>query len=130
MGEPVSILAQASSRAVLVLVILFAGLYAYAWRNPLGADAHLIDPGRFRAVEVERLKAGLPDPARVRVRDEFVAGSKPWIVVCGEVNARDDRGNLTGFRRFIAGPSFKAMGGDVEDGVMDALWSAMCVRKR
>jgi len=117
MGEPVSILAQASSRAVLVLVILFAGLYAYAWRNPL-------------AVEVERLKAGLPDPARVRVRDEFVAGSKPWIVVCGEVNARDDRGNLTGFRRFIAGPSFKAMGGDVEDGVMDALWSAMCVRKR
>ena len=117
-------------RALAVLGALLAALYVYAGRNRVSSDTRVVDRERFRAAELERLKEGLVDPEGVRLRDTFVSASRGRYVVCGEINARGEAGRLTGYQRFIVGPTFKAIERDTPDGTVDDLWSSLCERKR
>jgi hypothetical protein len=85
-----------------------------------------LDRKRYIAHWEEQLRATLNDPESAKFRDESVSlrGQKP--VVCGEVNARNERGGYDGFRHFVAGPGFIVIAGVHDAGVVAKHWQELC----
>lgn len=122
------LLRRPAVRAAIALAVLFAGLFVYAGRTPLGP--WLVDPARVKIDELERLRTSLRDPESARFRGEFVAGGRPLFVVCGRVNVKDDAGAYVGYQRFITAPTFRVLEKAVDADTMDELWGALCARRR
>jgi hypothetical protein len=117
--------------ASAILLAVFLLLFAYAYRNPLTPDTpRVLDPHRIKTTAEEEVRFEIRDGDSARFRDEFVSGIRPILVVCGEVNHRNDTGGYTGFRRFIGGSEFVALESEVGPEIMSELWSAMCRRER
>lgn len=108
---------------------IFLVLYAYAASEPLTPHTpRVLDPSRFKAAAQASVLSELKDPDSARFRDEFISDIRPILVVCGEVNQRDDGGGYIGFKRYISGPEFVAVETTVGPAIMDVFWPAMCRR--
>jgi len=126
-----SLLQRASVRAGALLLGLFAMLYAIAGRDVITADSpRVFDPFLFKAEQVERYRASLRDPERVRFTDVVVVGRRAEAVVCGKVARRDDDREPLLYGRFIVAPGLRIASAELTGAEMDARWAALCGKPR
>ncbi len=121
-SAPATISAKAASASPLP-----AGEKAIA----AGADSpRVFDPFLFKAEQVERYRASLRDPERVRFTDVVVVGRRAEAVVCGKVARRDDDREPLLYGRFIVAPGLRIASAELTGAEMDARWAALCGKPR
>lgn len=109
---------------VVVLVLLSVLVSACGNSEPSQAAKE----ASYIALNQDRIKGRLKDPASAEFRNSFVSNAIGAPVVCGEVNAKNSFGGYTGFQRFVSGGSIQVVETDMAAGEMDKTWAQVCGR--
>lgn len=73
------------------------------------------------------VKNTLSDPESAQFRNEHIVRNGDALVLCGEVNAKNQMGGYTGFVRFVAGGDAAIIsGGQLDTQDFAKLWEMSC----
>lgn len=102
-------------------------LFVAACGEPSPADKQRMADQNYILDNQDRLKNRLKDPASAQFRNVFISSISGKRVVCGEVNARNSYGGLTGFERFVAAPVIQVTESGMEAYDFAVTWEKFCI---
>ena len=72
------------------------------------------------------VEARLRDPSSAEYRNEHLGNYKGAQVVCGEVNAKNGFGGMTGFERYVSnGGEATVLASEMDPSEFSTVWSTM-----
>lgn len=112
-----------------VVAALIAGIALGCGESPAEGATHVQQNREITATVTGEagVKNTLSDPGSAQFRNEHIVKNGDALVLCGEVNAKNQMGGYTGFVRFVAGGDAAIVsGGQLSTGDFAKLWEMSC----